>query len=103
MRRILAIAAGAAAIAGIGAGPALAHVVSVTPPSGTSVEGRGWAGSFGLPGSGQGLIPGGPTGTWLISPSHERGLNTACETIRSSGKAAVDISGPGGPGCPHGA
>jgi hypothetical protein len=103
MKRILAIAAGAAVVAGgIGAMPAAAHYVSVSPPSGTSVDEK-WAGSPFLPGAGKGLIAGGPGGAYLISPSHALGLNTACNTIRSNGKAAVDIYGPPSPaGCAHG-
>ena len=60
---------------------------------------------------GEGLIGGGPpdpeTGEqpFMQPPSHEKGLNTACEALRENGTGVVDIFGPPptpGSGCPHG-
>ena len=80
--------------------PASAHVRTVTPPGNTDAK-IGWSGSLALPANGQGLIPGGPDGTWMLSPSHANGLVTACHANESN-PSVVDIRGPGGPGCEHG-
>ncbi len=83
------------------AAPAGAHVLVVDPPGGeTKVV---WVGAGELPGKGQGLVPGGPTGSYLQSPAHAKGLNAACEALRANGSAVVDIFGPPTPaGCAHG-
>jgi len=78
---------------------ALAHNLSVAPPGGE--EKVVWVGALGLPGQGQGLIPGGPAGDWSITPAHGKGLNVACEALEANGNGVVDIRGPG-PSCPHG-
>jgi hypothetical protein len=84
------------------ASPAAAHVQVVDPPGKDDAK-VGWVGGPALPGHGQGLIPGGPTGEVLLTPAHAGGLIQACEAIRSQGQAAVDIWGPPGPGgCAHG-
>lgn len=77
--------------------PAGAHNLTVTPP-GTG-EKHFWVGGGALPANGQGLIPGGPTGEFMLTPAHGGGLTTACGM---NGSDVVDIRGPGGPGCPHG-
>jgi hypothetical protein len=77
--------------------PAFAHY-RVNAASG----GSGWVGSPPLPeaAQGQGLVY--SQGAQAnISPSHFGGLVVACEALRGTA-AAVDIFGPGGPGCPHG-
>lgn len=97
--------------------PAAAHVIKVHHPgSGEQIEthrstqfdvynemlGGGWVGGpVGLPGQGEGLVPGGPGGDALMTPSHESGLNTSCESLEANPSAA-DIRGPGGEDCPHG-
>lgn len=81
------------------AAPAAAHNLTVTPP-GTGEAKHGWVGALDLPGKGKGLIPGGPGGTWTLTPAHAKGLNSACHAL--GGNPVVDIRGPGGPGCPHG-
>lgn len=81
--------------------PASAHVLVVDPPGGETKV--GWVGAGALPGKGQGLVPGGPTGSYLQTPAHAKGLNNACEALRANGQAAVDIFGPPTPaGCAHG-
>ena len=87
---------------GLMAGPAAAHILEVTPKGNDPVI-TGWVGGGPLPeaANGQGLIPGGPTGAFLQPPSHGTGLNTSCEATEDN-PSAVDIRGPGGPGCPHG-
>jgi hypothetical protein len=100
MRRTLAAMMSAALLLLVMALPAAAHNITVTP-HGTGEAKHGWTGSLGLPGQGKGLIPGGPGGAWLISPSHAKGLNTACYKLEAN-PSVVDIRGPGGPGCPHG-
>jgi hypothetical protein len=88
---------------GLMAGPAAAHVLVVTPPGADEPVHEGWTGGGALPGQGEGLVPGGPGGIYLQSPAHEKGLNSACEALRSNGKAAVDMFGPPTPaGCAHG-
>jgi hypothetical protein len=82
------------------AAPAYAHNMTVTPP-GTDREVHNWVGALDIPGQGQGLIPGGPGGTWTLTPAHAKGLNTACESLEDN-PSVVDIRGPAGPGCPHG-
>lgn len=83
------------------AAPAGAHILVVDPPG--DDEKVVWVGAGELPGKGQGLVPGGPTGSYLQSPSHAKGLNSACEALRANGRAAADIFGPPSPaGCPHG-
>jgi hypothetical protein len=86
------------------AGPAAAHVLVVDPPGQEEAKG-GWVGSPALPeaAQGKGLMPGGPAGAYLQSPSHGKGLNTACEALRANDRSAVDIFGPPTrAGCPHG-
>ncbi|MFO7777118.1 MAG: hypothetical protein R6V28_02070 [Nitriliruptoraceae bacterium] len=55
---------------------------------------------------GAGLIPGGPTGSYLQGPAHDGGLVTACPNLRERGNEVVDIYGPNRPGgeltCRHG-
>jgi hypothetical protein len=101
IRRAAVGLAVAVAVTGGIAAPASAHILVVNPPGGeTKVN---WVGGGALPGQGQGLVPGGPTGSYLQSPAHAKGLNQACESIRSNGQAAADIFGPPTPaGCPHG-
>lgn len=81
-----------------------AHYIHIETPSGQTQH--GWAGSEDIPGQGQGLIPGGPTGEATLSPSHDGGLVTACEAIRANGNGVIDIHGPAAPGvettCRHG-
>lgn len=104
MRRIIVVLSVAVAAVVMLAVPASAHVIVVDAPGGGDGH-VGWVGSpaEGIPGQGQGLILGGPTGETVLSPSHAKGLNTACEAIRAQGRAAVDIFGPPTPaGCPHG-
>jgi len=84
------------------AAPASAHILVVDPPGSDEVK-TVWVGGGALPGQGKGLVPGGPGGTIMQSPAHNKGLNTACEAIRAAGVAAVDIFGPPTPaGCAHG-
>ncbi len=78
--------------------PAAAHNLTVSPP-GAAEPHHGWVGALALPGKGAGLVPGGPTGDWMLSPAHAKGLIIACEM---NGSDVVDIRGPGGPGCAHG-
>lgn len=66
--------------------------------------GPGMTGSPPLPAAaqGQGLVPGGPGGIYLQSPSHAKGLNTACEALRGN-PSAQDMWGPPNPAtCNHG-
>jgi hypothetical protein len=100
MRRTIAILVVTLALLLAFAAPAAAHNLEVDPPGKADVI-HGWAGALGLPGSGRGLIPGGPDGTWLLAPAHANGLVTACEATEAN-PSVVDIRGPGGPGCPHG-
>lgn len=110
MRRLITLAAALVMALAMMAAPASAHVLVVQDGEVQThraerfaeLGGLGWVGSPPLPGQGNGLIPGGPGGIYLQSPSHGNGLNTACETQRDHGNSAVDIFGPGGPGCPHG-
>jgi hypothetical protein len=79
------------------ASPAFAHY-RVNAASGDV----GWVGSPPLPTAAQGAGLVYSHGAQAnISPSHFGGLVVACEALRST-TAAVDIFGPGGPGCPHG-
>lgn len=88
--------------------PAAAHVLVVDSPGGDGDPKVGWVGGGELPeaAEGNGLIPGGPTGAYLQSPSHDGGLVTACERLRAHGNGVVDIFGPNAPGepptCRHG-
>jgi hypothetical protein len=68
----------------------------------------GWVGSPPLPAAAQGQgLDYSPGAQSNISPSHAKGLNTACYALRGN-PAVVDIYGPpllidGNPsGCPHG-
>lgn len=99
MRRTVPILIATTALLAAFSAPVGAHERTVQPPGGETKH--GWSGSLALPGSGQGLIPGGPTGEWLISPSHAKGLVTACHALEAN-PSVVDIRGPGGPGCEHG-
>jgi hypothetical protein len=84
------------------ASPAFAHVLVVTPPGGDVKV--GWTGGPALPAAakGKGLVPGGPTGSYMQSPAHGGGLNTACESLRSNPSQA-DMFGPPVPQtCRHG-
>lgn len=77
--------------------PAFAHVRLIG-------GGPGMTGSPPLPvaAQGKGLIPGGPGGIYLQSPSHAKGLNTACEALRGN-PSAQDMWGPPFPHtCNHG-
>ena len=102
IRRLVPLAA-AGMLAGAMVMPASAHVLVVSPQG----EGEGtvqWVGGpVGLDANGKGLVLGGPTGDQLMPPSHVKGLNNACETIRANGNGVVDIFGPPTPaGCEHG-
>ena len=81
--------------------PAAAHFLTVTP--GGSGEKINWVGGPALPDAAQGaglmVIGGGPNKNSLQPPSHQRGLNNACEA-QSKNRSAASIQGPG-PGCPH--
>ncbi|WP_277212397.1 hypothetical protein [Isoptericola croceus] len=99
MRKIIVAAAAAAALTVLGS-PAAAHVITVDPP-GQSDTKEGWVGGGALPGQGKGLVPGGPDGSFKLSPAHAKGLNSACKSTEAN-PSAVDIRGPGGPGCAHG-
>lgn len=102
-RRLGVVVVGAGLALGVLSGAASAHVIVVTPPGAEAPVHVGWAGGGELPGHGHGLVPGGPTGSYLQAPAHEGGLVTACESLRASGAAAVDIFGPPTPaGCAHG-
>jgi hypothetical protein len=83
--------------------PAFAHYL-VNPMSGQI----GWTGSPPLPAAAQGQgLEYSPGAQSNISPSHSKGLVTACEALRGN-PSVVDIYGPpllidGNPsGCPHG-
>ena len=99
---------GAALLAVAMAAPAAAHFIEVDPPGNDKVV-EGWVGGAadpesGLPESaqGKGLIFHPPSGN-NQPPSHAKGLNTACETIRENGNGTVDIFGPLDPAtCEHG-
>jgi hypothetical protein len=99
MRRITVLLGAALLVLALVAGPAAAHNQTVSPPGNTDVK-HNWVGALDLPGQGQGLIPGGPTGEWMLSPAHAKGLNTACYALEDN-PSVVDIRGPG-PNCPHG-
>lgn len=104
MKRAIAFVGTALFSAVLLAGPAAAHVIVVSPPGGGTGH-QGWVGSpaEGIPGQGNGLVLGGPTGETVLSPAHVKGLVTACESIRGQGRAAANIFGPPSPaGCPHG-
>lgn len=101
VKRMAALAAATMLALATMATPASAHILVVDPPGAGDPAG-GWVGGPALPGQGQGLIPGGPGGDHLQSPAHAKGLNTACHVQRTNDSSAVDIFGPGGPGCPHG-
>ena len=79
-----------------------AHVLVVSP-HGSDVK-VGWTGGPALPDAakGQGLIPGGPGGIYMQPPSHGKGLNTACESLRGN-PSVVNMFGPPFPStCQHG-
>ncbi len=98
MKRTLTLLSAVLLALGMMAGPAAAHFVTVDPKG--DGEGHvGWVGGEDLPGQGQGLIPGGPQGDWMMTPAHDGGLNTACESLEDN-PSVVDIRGPG-PNCPH--
>jgi hypothetical protein len=99
LRRSFAATLSAAALILALAAPVAAHNLTVSP-SGNSDAKHGWGGALGLPGQGKGLVPGGPGGTWMLSPAHAKGLNTACYVLEAN-PSVVDIRGPG-PNCPHG-
>lgn len=90
MKRLVTVLVIVMAVLGAFAGTAAAHIRVVDAPGNPD---PGWVGSpaEGIPGQGEGLVQGGPTGTTTLSPAHAGGLNTACEAIRAQGKAAVDI------------
>lgn len=98
MKRVIATIVFSAVLLMVLAIPAGAHNLTVTPP-GTGEAQHFWVGGGALPGDGQGLIPGGPTGEFMLAPAHGGGLIMACEM---NGSRVVDIRGPGGPGCAHG-
>jgi hypothetical protein len=100
MRRTIAVAISMAALMLAFAAPVAAHNLTVEPKGNAEVK-HGWTGSGPLPGKGKGLIPGGPGGIFLQSPSHAKGLNTACHATEAN-PSVVDIRGPGGPGCANG-
>lgn len=100
MRRVIGFVIALLALAAMFAFPASAHV-----QVNNHGKGSGWVGSpaEGIPGQGNGLILGGPTGETTLSPAHAKGLNTACEALKANGNTAVQIFGPPTPaGCPHG-
>ena len=85
-RRVLTLLVAMLGVLGLMATPAMAHYVAVDG------EVVAFAGGGDVPGQGEGLVEGGPPGgTGKIAPSHEEGLNTACE---KNGSDAVDIRGP---------
>lgn len=105
--RTFRLLAAAVLMLGLMVGPAAAHNLEVAP-HGTDEVHTGWVGSGALPANaeGAGLIPGGPTGSYMQSPSHGSGLNTACEQNEAN-PSVVDIRGPAAPHiedpeCPHG-
>lgn len=105
MRRTLTVSIVALFALAMMAGPAAAHHLVVVPPGGGQGPGEdAWVGGGPLPqaAQGEGLIPGGPTGSYRQSPAHGGGLNTACQRLRAHGNAAVDIHGPGPTTCHHG-
>jgi hypothetical protein len=99
MRKTMVVAISAAALMLAFAGPVAAHNLTVEPKGNAEVK-RGWVGALDVPGQGQGLIPGGPDGSWTLTPAHAKGLNTACYALEET-PSVVDIRGPG-PQCPHG-
>lgn len=109
MRRTVTLATVALSMLAMMAAPASAHILVVDSPGGNGdpkvVSGIGGGA---LPGEaqGEGLIPGGPGGLYLQTPSHDGGLVTACENLRAHGNGVVDIFGPNRPGgdltCRHG-
>lgn len=79
--------------------PASAHILVVDNNGKGGPKAPVWVGGGGdggVPGRGQGLVPGGPGGTWMLPPSHAKGLVSACIAIRytAEGKPAADIFGP---------
>jgi hypothetical protein len=81
------------------AGPAAAHVVTVTPP-GNGGGTTGWVGPH-PDNVGRALENTFAPGTPHFGNEHSAGgLNHACEGAERSGVA--DIRGPGGPSCEHG-
>ena len=81
---------------------ASAHNIEVQPPGHDEPVHEGWVGGHALPGQGEGLIPGGPTDSYLQSPAHAKGLVTSCEAHRANGNAVVQIVGPPFGNCIHG-
>ena len=94
-------------VLGLMAGPAAAHHLWVDAPGEPEAEAAphsedgGWVGALDIPGEGEGLVPGGPDGSWSLTPAHDGGLNEACERLEDN-PSVVDIRGPG-PGCEHAA
>jgi hypothetical protein len=85
-RRALTLLMAIPAVLMLMAGPAMAHYLAVDG------EVKAFPGGADIPGQGEGLVDGGPPGgTGKISPSHMKGLNTACVKNRSQ---VVDIRGP---------
>ena len=113
MRRIMLLLA-TLLLVGMLAAPASAHSLTMDPPGeGDGADPQGqespfpgvWVGGpllgeFDPENRHPGLIPGGPGGEFLMPPSHDGGLNTACESLEVN-PSVVDIRGPG-PSCPHG-
>ena len=108
IRRATIVAATSAAVLALSSAPASAHVI-VVEPSGNSETKVGMVGGGPLPveyetgDTHPGLMVGGAGGLYFQSPSHGKGLNQACESLRAHGKAVVDIFGPPVVDyCPHG-
>lgn len=102
MKRIITLVAGVLLVLAMMAAPASAHVLIVDPP-GADEPKSVWVGGPALPAEGNGLYLGGPTGTDYLPPSHDKGLNVACEVQRQRGNSAADMWGPPNPGtCAHG-
>ena len=100
-KRVFTLLATTLLALGMMAVPAAAHVLVVDPP-GQEEPVAGWVGGPTLPeqAQGQGLMPN-PFG--LQPPSHAKGLNAACEALRTNGNGVVDMWGPPSPyTCQHG-
>ncbi len=98
MKRLVVLLAATLIASGLMAGPAFAHILSVTPP-GTDAHHEVWVGTnpevlFETP------APFKTPDPFTLFAPHAGGLNAACAGAESS--PAADIRGPGGPGCPHG-
>lgn len=97
IKRAGVLALASAAMLAVSSAPAGAHYIDIDPPG--NGEGRsGWVGSPALPenADGNGLIEigGGPDVGKMQSASHGKGLNSACESLRTNGRGVVDIYGP---------